>query len=342
MPTLTVTGLRALVVSAALAVAAPAGAIETLVDSDSSPDILRSLKSGQGLPNPILEDVSALPHYVGAVNAAGAVRERSFTLTLPDTGQTLALENPAAFMETPEPTVRTWHLPFLPAADGGALQGFIRLHNPTGEAAEIEIFGYDDAGRRSGPLATTLEPRAARSYNAYHLEGRQAHRALNGALHDGQGHWRLLVRSTTAIEARAYTRTNHAGFASQVHRRAALVAHSEPKAYRAPFLNPASNLGSRGYLRISNPSARPNTVTLHAWDNLAQPAEGPITVDVPAQATVSLSAQALEHGAPEAFDGRFGDGTGKWRVVVESADTRPLLVLALVATRNGAVHNVSR
>ena len=55
-----------------------------------------------------------------------------------------------------------------------------------------------------------------------------------------------------------------------------------------------------------------------------------------------LSAQDLEAGNGVRFAGRFGDGTGKSRVRVESADQRALLVLGLVGTRDGALHNVSR
>ena len=60
------------------------------------------------------------------------------------------------------------------------------------------------------------------------------------------------------------------------------------------------------------------------------------------RATVTLSSQDLERGNPERFNGRFGDGTGKWRVRVESADERAIFVLGLVANRDGSLHNVSR
>ena len=249
----------------------------------------------------------------------------------------------AAYRESaPPPPVHSWHLPLLPQANGGALRGFIRLNNPTAETAEIEIYGYDESGRRSGPLRTTVLPGRTQGYDSYHLEGKRDHANLEGTLHDGQGHWRLLVRSATPIEVRAYTRTNESGFASPTHLRAALIADSEPRAYHVPFLNPGSNLGSRGYLRITNPSTEPNTVTLKAWDDLGEPAESEVTVIVEPHATVNLSAQDLEAGNADVFQGRFGDGTGKWRVRAESADQRAIFVLGLVSNRDGALHNVSR
>ena len=243
----------------------------------------------------------------------------------------------------PEPApLRTWHLPLVPQANGGALQGFVRIHNLTTERAEIALYGYDETGRRSGPLEMTLPAGRARGLNAYHLEGKTPHAALDDSLHDGEGHWRLVVRSRTALEVRAYTRTPTSGFASEVHQRAPFIAGSAPRAYRVTFLNPGANRGSRGLLRITNPGSEPNTVTLRAWDDLGQPGEQEVSVDIEPRATVSLFAQDLEEGNADRFTGRFGDGTGKWRVRVESADSRALLVLALVATRDGAVHNVSR
>lgn len=237
---------------------------------------------------------------------------------------------------------RSWHLPFLPAANGGVLHGFVRLHNLSDETAQIEIFGYDESGQRSGPVTTTLAPGMARAYNPYHLEGKQDHTTLIGALEDGQGHWRLLVRSPTNIEVRAYTRTQSAGFASPMHLRAAHIADSAPRAYHVPFLNPASNLGSRGLIRISNPSTRANTVTLRAWDDLGTEAEDEVSIRIEPRATIMVSAQELEAGNSSKFTGRFSDGTGKWRIRVESQDSRTLFVMGLVATTNGAVHNVSR
>ena len=122
-----------------------------------------------------------------------------------------------------------------------------------------------------------------------------------------------MLRSTTPIEARAYVRT-HNGFGSPIQLRAALIRDSAPRAYHVPFLNPGSNLGSRGYLRITNPSWQDNTVTLRAWDDTAAPAENDVTVTIEPRATVMLSAQDLEKGNPDRFQGSFGDGTGKWRV----------------------------
>ena len=132
------------------------------------------------------------------------------------------------------------------------------------------------------------------------------------------------------------------GFASEVHERALHIPDSAPRAYHAPFLNPGSNRSSQGYLRIANPSSKPNTVTLHALDDRGEPGETEITVTIGPRAAVSLNARALEAGEPDRFEGQLGDGAGKWRVRVESADTRALFVLGLIRTPDGAFRNVSR
>ena len=55
-----------------------------------------------------------------------------------------------------------------------------------------------------------------------------------------------------------------------------------------------------------------------------------------------LSGQNLKAGGRALFEGRFRDGTVKWRVRVESADHRALLVMGLVGGRDGGLRNVSR
>ena len=225
-------------------------------------------------------------------------------------------------------------LPFVPAA-GGALRGYVRLANPGAAEARVEIYGFDETGARFGPVSATLPAGATRELDAAHLEGRRAHRALDGALGDGHGHWRLRLRSAGDLEARAYAWTGTRAAGAPVHLRALALEGSAPAAYLVPVLDPRTDAGTVAYLRIGNPSAEANTVTLRAWDDEGRAGARAATLAVPARATVTVSAQTLEREA-------WGDGTGKWRVRVESADARALFVVALVRTPDGAVHNVSQ
>ena len=55
---------------------------------------------------------------------------------------------------------------------------------------------------------------------------------------------------------------------------------------------------------------------------------------LPAQASVTLTAQKLEAGEGNPLTGRLGDGAGKWRLTVRAA--QPVLVMSLLhATQSG-------
>ena len=69
------------------------------------------------------------------------------------------------------------------------------------------------------------------------------------------------------------------------------------------------------------------------------PPEGEVRFTLSAGTARMLSAQALEEGGSD-FEGRFGDGEGKWRLSV-SAD-RPIQVMNLLQGPTGSLANLSR
>lgn len=104
--------------------------------------------------------------------------------------------------------------------------------------------------------------------------------------------------------------------------------------------NPGGNVVKRSILRLINPGDGDAEVTIAARDDFGDAApEGDVTFTLPAGEARDLSAQALESGA-EGFDGRFGDGEGRWRLAV-SAD-RALHVLNLVRSRRGYLASLSQ
>ena len=98
-------------------------------------------------------------------------------------------------------------------------------------------------------------------------------------------------------------------------------------------------------LRIVNVGPRETQVRIFAWDATGAPAPaGPVDLMLTTDAAVMLSAQQLEAGDASAFSGRFGDGTGKWRLEVAMRDFHQdteLLVMSLVRAHGGALTNVS-
>ena len=87
---------------------------------------------------------------------------------------------------------------FVPAGGSGPA-GRLRLINPGPLAAAVRIEGVDDAGRSPGSAVTlTVPARGARTVTAGELEEGTG---VAGALGDGEGRWRLLVRSDRPVRA---------------------------------------------------------------------------------------------------------------------------------------------
>ena len=96
----------------------------------------------------------------------------------------------------------------------------------------------------------------------------------------------------------------------------------------------------RSVLRLVNPGDGDAEVAIGAVDDDGAAApEGDVTLTLPAGEARDLSAQALESGG-DGFEGRFGDGEGKWRLEVHS--DRVLYVLSLVRSRWGYLSSFSQ
>ena len=129
----------------------------------------------------------------------------------------------------------------------------------------------------------------------------------------------------------------HAPYMSAFRERPAHIVRS----WHLRLLPQANNSALHGFVRLHNPTSGMAEIQIYG-DDTGDPAEDFVTVTIDPRATVMLSAQDLEADNAELFEGRFGGGTGKWRMRVEGAGQRALLVLGPIATRDGAVHNVSR
>ena len=108
--------------------------------------------------------------------------------------------------------------------------------------------------------------------------------------------------------------------------------------YHVPFFNPGSNRTRRSWLRLVNPGQNDLRIVISARDDGGAPPESGVRLTLSPGAARALTAQQLETGDSE-FAGRFGDGTGKWRLFV-SAD-RPLLVMSLLENPTGNLTNLS-
>ena len=107
---------------------------------------------------------------------------------------------------------------------------------------------------------------------------------------------------------------------------------------RVAIFNPGSNPNQVSRLRLVNPGAEDAQVTITGIDDAGASPGAPVTVTVPAGASRSLAAADLEAGA-DGFAGALGDGVGKWRLAVTSA--QPVIVMSLLSSPTGHLTNLS-
>jgi len=230
-------------------------------------------------------------------------------------------------------------VPFLVAASSAPPWGIVRVENRSNESGTVEISAIDDTGERFGPVSLALEAGAISSFTSRHLEEGAAERGLSPGVGDGEGHWRLQLDTDLDIAAKAYAR-HPEDYLSRIDATVAGTYDTGMRRYEVAFFNPGSNVVKRSVLRLVNPGTLDAQVTIGAVDDDGDAApEGDVTLTVPAGEALHLSAQALESGG-DGFEGSFGDGEGKWRLLV-SAD-RELHVLSLLRSRRGYLASISQ
>ena len=229
----------------------------------------------------------------------------------------------------------TLRLPLFPSATNPAgREGFVRVANMTAAEGMVDIEAVDDAGVRAGPVQLQLAARATTHFNSDDLENGNAKKGLaSGVGAPTRGAWRLELRSgTLAFAAASYAR-HMDGFVTSLHE----TAPAADGAARVAVFHPASSDGQRSLLRLANNGEEPATATITGVDDAGAAAE-PVTVTVPANEALTLTAAQLEDG-DEGLEGALGDGDGKWRLTVEFDN--PLTVMSLLESPAGHLSNLS-
>ncbi len=106
--------------------------------------------------------------------------------------------------------------------------------------------------------------------------------------------------------------------------------------------NPAGNTLAQSFLRVSNWGNTGGQVTLEGYDDGGNPGDSTIRFILPAGETLQLNSEDLENGnVGKGLNGAFGDGTGRWRMVV-TAEFENLRVSSLNRNSNtGTVTNLT-
>ena len=224
---------------------------------------------------------------------------------------------------------------FLGASEDSGREGFMRVVNHSAQDGEVRIEAVDDEGTMAGPVNLPMGANQAIHLNSRDLEGGNAGKGLPEGIGPGHGDWRLTLSSALDIEALSYVRTQD-GFVTTMHDTAPKL---DDGSHRVAFLNPGSNNQQESHLRLVNPSADAATVRITGTDDAGQPSESAVTVDVPAGQSRTFTADELESGNAPGLSGALGDGTGKWRLRVESE--RDIVAMSLLATPTGHLANLS-
>ena len=266
-----------------------------------------------------------------------------FSLVVPQTGPAWDFDTVHGELPVPENRGATASanaaavhgLPFLPSAsDAHGRQGIAHLLNRSAEAGEVRIVAVDDSGRRYGPLRFFLGANETVHVSSDDLENGNADKGLFGATGPGVGDWRLELYSDLDVEALSYVRASD-GLVTAMHD----VAPSQGTRHRVPFFHPASDYEQASRLRLINPGRAPAEVAITGIDSRGtSPGDG-VAVTIPAGASLTYTAAELESGRGAGLRGSLGDGTGEWRLIMESE--QPLQAMSLVSSPTGHLTNLS-
>ncbi len=238
----------------------------------------------------------------------------------------LATVHDAAPVEDGLHRIATFH----PASD--MLQSSrLRVINPGGKAAEVTVRGVDDAGAAPGsPVRFTIPAGAAREFDAWQLEAGDP--ALDGALGDGAGKWRLAVESESPVMAMSLLSNKATG---QLTNLSSTPPPTEGGGVHQVALFPAAGhaMGLQGLARVVNRSEEAAVVRIDAFDD-AGARHGPLELAVAAGAVAHFGSDDLELGAPgKGLTGATGAGDGDWRL--ELSSDQEIEVLAYANTADG-------
>ena len=238
-------------------------------------------------------------------------------------------------------------VPLFAAADNPrAHEGFVRVINRSDEAGRVSVEAFDAAGDEFGPVTFDIGANETVHFNSGDLEDGNDEKGLTEGVGAGDGDWRLAVRSDLDIEVLAYNRTDD-GLLTTLHD---LVPYTEVvrpggeevQGHHVAIFNPASNVNQVSRLRVINRGEVPALVTIEGIDDAGASPGTAVDLTVPARASRTLTAQALESGQWESgidASGGLGDGKGKWRLAVMS--DQPLDVMSLLSSPTGHLVNLS-
>ena len=233
--------------------------------------------------------------------------------------------------------ITTYTVPLLPAASrfvAESLQGLVRIINRSGEAGEVRIEAFDDAGVEAPAVTLAVRGHEVVEFTSSELESGSVAKGLSGGIGGGEGAWWLRLTTSLDVEVLAYVQAQD-GFVSAMHD----VVPRSGGVHRVVVFNPASETSQASRLRIVNPDTRAAQVRIEGIDDAGASSDGALTLALGGREARTLGAAELESGDGEGTSGGLGDGTGRWRLLV-TADTA-IEVMSLLASPSGHLSNLS-
>ena len=229
---------------------------------------------------------------------------------------------------------------FPPVSDPFGRQGFARVVNRSDAAGEVHIEAFDETSWTYDPLTLAVDARQTRHFNSQDLELGSEDKGLTGSTGAGEGNWRLELTSDLDIEVLSYVRTvGGQGYVTPMHDTASRESGGLMR-YYVPVFHPADYEGQGSRLHLVNFGSSDAQVGISGLDDAGQPpSEGDVSLVLAGGATRVLTAEQLDNG-DSGLDGRFGTGSGSWRLFV-TAEGR-LQVMSLGYSTEGFLANLSR
>ena len=201
-----------------------------------------------------------------------------------------------------------YEVAFFNPASNAHQASLLRVVNRSEAEATVTITGRDDAGEAgAGGVRLRVPAQGARTLSAPALE--DGDEALDGALGDGAGKWRLQVKSNRPLAVMSLMR-NPAGRLTNL---STAPAGAGPDGTHRLWLLPAASRALRGLVRIVNESDVAGTVRVHAVDDAGEPYD-PLTLAIGASEAVQFNSDDLESGnAAKGLTGSTGaPRVGRW------------------------------
>ena len=238
-------------------------------------------------------------------------------------------------------TSRTSSIPLflLPGTEEG-METFVRVTNPSNSPITVSITVFKDVSSSEsfGPWSLSVGPNSVVMFNSRDLHNGNSSLGWTVGLNRSTepSFLRLHLSSNQKFFSRGYVRFKELpNLRPSVHPLDGVKLSMKSGTYVAPihFFNPAGNTTFQSRLRLINPHSTPVNVSITGvMDDEGKTPDDYEAVSLTLQAGEAkmITSQQLEEGDSSSFDGRFGDGAGKWRFSIQSNSS--IQVMNLIKT----------